>query len=59
MLQGLIVVAQVLAARSGGTARDQRGYEGSPSRRASAQTATETIDGMLYVGMRPSTRGAA
>ncbi len=59
MVQGLIVVARVLAAPSGGTARDERGYERSPSRRPSAQAATETIDGMLYVGLRPATRDAA
>lgn len=59
MVQGLIVIAQVLAAGSGWSARDARAYARARSSHPSSQRSIETIDGMLYVGLRPATHDAA
>lgn len=59
MLPGLIVIARVLAAQTGRSTREMRAYERARRNHPSARPSTETIDGMLYVGLRPATHDAA
>lgn len=57
MVPGLIVISRVLAALTGRSEREMRAY--ARRNHSWARPSTETIDGMLYVGLRPATHDAA
>ncbi len=59
MVQGLVTIARVLAAGEARRREDDRHARSLHDHPASRRPASETIDGMLYVGLRPATHDAA